>query len=42
MLNNNPHIYLISDSTGETVSIVARSVYADLKILILMKVDGHL
>tara|TARA_E500000178_G_C16993809_1_gene742147 strand:+ start:147 stop:977 length:831 start_codon:yes stop_codon:yes gene_type:complete len=24
----NPHIYLISDSTGETVSIVARSVYA--------------
>tara|TARA_B100000242_G_scaffold115519_1_gene80659 strand:+ start:214 stop:1044 length:831 start_codon:yes stop_codon:yes gene_type:complete len=28
MLNNNPHIYLISDSTGETVSIVARSVYA--------------
>ena len=23
-----PHIYLISDSTGETVSIVARSVYA--------------
>ena len=28
MLNNNPHVYLISDSTGETVSIVARSVYA--------------
>ena len=28
MLNNNPQIYLISDSTGETVSIVARSVYA--------------
>ena len=28
MLNINPHIYLISDSTGETVSIVARSVYA--------------
>ncbi len=28
MLKNNPHIYLISDSTGETVSIVARSVYA--------------
>ena len=28
MLNNSPHIYLISDSTGETVSIVARSVYA--------------
>lgn len=28
MLTNNPHIYLISDSTGETVSIVARSVYA--------------
>ncbi len=28
MLENNPHIYLISDSTGETVSIVARSVYA--------------
>ena len=28
MLNSNPHIYLISDSTGETVSIVARSVYA--------------
>ena len=28
MLHNNPHIYLISDSTGETVSIVARSVYA--------------
>ena len=28
MLYNNPHIYLISDSTGETVSIVARSVYA--------------
>ncbi len=28
MLNNNPHIYLISDSTGETVSIVARAVYA--------------
>ena len=28
MLDNNPHIYLISDSTGETVSIVARSVYA--------------
>lgn len=28
MKKNNPHIYLISDSTGETVSIVARSVYA--------------
>lgn len=28
MLTDNPHIYLISDSTGETVSIVARSVYA--------------
>lgn len=28
MLNNNPHIYLISDSTGETVSTVARSIYA--------------
>jgi len=28
MLRSNPHIYLISDSTGETVSIVARSVYA--------------
>ena len=28
MLKSNPHIYLISDSTGETVSIVARSVYA--------------
>ena len=28
MLTNNPHIYLVSDSTGETVSIVARSVYA--------------
>ena len=28
MFNKNPHIYLISDSTGETVSIVARSVYA--------------
>ncbi|MDA9654839.1 kinase/pyrophosphorylase [Pelagibacteraceae bacterium] len=28
MLTINPHIYLVSDSTGETVSIVARSVYA--------------
>ena len=28
MLDNNPQVYLISDSTGETVSIVARSVYA--------------
>ena len=28
LLKNNPHVYLISDSTGETVSIVARSVYA--------------
>ena len=28
ILKNNPQVYLISDSTGETVSIVARSVYA--------------
>ncbi len=28
MLDIKPHVYLISDSTGETVSIVARSVYA--------------
>ena len=28
LLKSNPHVYLISDSTGETVSIVARSVYA--------------
>ncbi len=28
MSTNKPHIYLISDSTGETVSIVARSVLA--------------
>ena len=28
LLKNNPQVYLISDSTGETVSIVARSVYA--------------
>ena len=28
MSTNNQHIYLISDSTGETVAIVARSIYA--------------
>ncbi len=28
MSTDKPHIYLISDSTGETVSIVARSVFA--------------
>ena len=28
MSTTKPHIYLISDSTGETVSIVARSVMA--------------
>ncbi len=28
MLKTKPHVYLISDSTGETVSIVARSGYA--------------
>ena len=28
MSTTNQHIYLVSDSTGETVSIVARSIYA--------------
>ena len=28
MSTTNQHIYLISDSTGETVSTIARSIYA--------------
>ena len=36
----NQHIYLVSDSTGETVSTVSRSIYARFENINFLEKNG--